>query len=180
MDWSGVDYLYIIVMFFYQLLGHKFWRHPFTAEDPLVSKWCNAKFLQICSDEETNSSSLDDLRMCKMLANIYFWVNYSILLLYACTSNFLCSSGLDWHFLHEHHVLGSWCMNYHANPEHRLCFFMVITPSQAQLPAFLHVNYDHNPAVLLCHCAVIGLKPASSLPLALSPRLPTHCYDGQR
>ncbi len=32
-----------------------FWRHPFTAEDPLVSKWYNAKFLQICSDEETNS-----------------------------------------------------------------------------------------------------------------------------
>ncbi len=30
----------------------KFWRHPFTAEDPLVSKWCNATFLQICSDEK--------------------------------------------------------------------------------------------------------------------------------
>ncbi len=24
-----------------------FWRHPFTAEDPLLSKWCNATFLQI-------------------------------------------------------------------------------------------------------------------------------------
>ncbi len=24
-----------------------FWRHPFTAEDPLVSKWCNVTFLQI-------------------------------------------------------------------------------------------------------------------------------------
>ncbi len=33
------------------------WRHPFTADDPLVSKWCNATFLQICSDEETNSSA---------------------------------------------------------------------------------------------------------------------------
>ncbi len=30
---------------------------PFNAEDPLVSKWCNAKFLQICSSEETNSSA---------------------------------------------------------------------------------------------------------------------------
>ncbi len=37
---------------FYQLFGRLFWRHPFTAEDPLVSKWCNAK-----------------------LAN--FWVNYA-------------------------------------------------------------------------------------------------------
>ncbi len=30
MDWSGVDYLWIIVMF-YQLFGLSFWRHPFTA-----------------------------------------------------------------------------------------------------------------------------------------------------
>ncbi len=37
---------------FIQLFGLSFWRHPFTAEDPLVSKWCNAKLLQICSDEE--------------------------------------------------------------------------------------------------------------------------------
>ncbi len=41
---------------FYQLFGLSFWRHPFTAEDQSVSKWCNAKFLQICSHEETNSS----------------------------------------------------------------------------------------------------------------------------
>ncbi len=25
------------------LLAVSFWRHPFTAEDPLVNKWCNAK-----------------------------------------------------------------------------------------------------------------------------------------
>ncbi len=40
---------------FYQLFELLFWRHPFTAEDLLMSKWCNAKFLQICSNEETNS-----------------------------------------------------------------------------------------------------------------------------
>ncbi len=27
---------------FNQLFGLSFWRHPFTAEDSLVSKWCNA------------------------------------------------------------------------------------------------------------------------------------------
>ncbi len=32
---------------FYQLFGLSFWRHPFTADDPLVSKWWNAKFIQI-------------------------------------------------------------------------------------------------------------------------------------
>ncbi len=41
---------------FYQLFGLSFWRHPFTAEDTLVNKRRNATFLQICSDEETNSS----------------------------------------------------------------------------------------------------------------------------
>ncbi len=29
-----------------------FWRHPFTPEDQLMSKWCNAKFLQISSGEQ--------------------------------------------------------------------------------------------------------------------------------
>lgn len=32
---------------FYQLSGLSFWRLPFTAEDPLVNKWCNVKFQQI-------------------------------------------------------------------------------------------------------------------------------------
>ncbi len=30
------------------------WRHPFTAEDPLLNKWRNAKFHQICSDEQSH------------------------------------------------------------------------------------------------------------------------------
>ncbi len=38
-----VDYLLIVM--FYKLFGLSFWRHPFTAEDPLVSKWCKAEFL---------------------------------------------------------------------------------------------------------------------------------------
>ncbi len=54
MAWSCVDYCGFLWCF-YQLFGLLFWRHPFTEEDPLVSKWCNAKFLQICSHEETNS-----------------------------------------------------------------------------------------------------------------------------
>ncbi len=32
---------------FYQLFGLSFWRHPFTADDPLLSKWWSATFLQI-------------------------------------------------------------------------------------------------------------------------------------
>ncbi len=39
---------------FYQLFRLSFWRHPFTAEHPLLSKRCNATFLQIRSHEETS------------------------------------------------------------------------------------------------------------------------------
>ncbi len=56
--WTGVVWItWGLLWCFYQLFGLSFWRHPFTAEDPLVSKWCNAKFLKICSDEQTNSSN---------------------------------------------------------------------------------------------------------------------------
>ncbi len=44
-----------------------FWRHPFTAEDPLVSKWWNATFLQIYSDEENKLIYiLDGLKESKL------------------------------------------------------------------------------------------------------------------
>ncbi len=46
-----------IIVIFYLLFGFSFWRHPFTAEDLLVSKWCHAKFLQIYSEDETSSSA---------------------------------------------------------------------------------------------------------------------------
>ncbi len=56
--WTGVMWFSSgLYWYFYQLFGLSFWRHPFTAEDPLVSKWYNAIFFQICSDEETNSST---------------------------------------------------------------------------------------------------------------------------
>ncbi len=58
---------------FYQLLGLSFWRHPFTVKDPLVSKWCNTKFLQIYSNEETNIYILNGLRVCTFSGNC-IWV----------------------------------------------------------------------------------------------------------
>ncbi len=42
--WTGV--VWIIVMFL-SAVGLSFWRHPFTADDPLVRYWYNAKFIQI-------------------------------------------------------------------------------------------------------------------------------------
>ncbi len=46
--WTGVVWITCGLLWcFYQLFGLSFWRHPFTAEHPLVSKWFNATFLQI-------------------------------------------------------------------------------------------------------------------------------------
>ncbi len=68
--WTGVVWTTCGLLWcFYQLFGLSFWRHPFTAEDPLVSKWCKATFLQICSDEDTN---LDGLRVSTSSVNFHF------------------------------------------------------------------------------------------------------------
>ncbi len=52
-------YLWIILIIFISCLD---WRHPFTAESPLVTQ---AKFLQICSYLETTYLHLDSLRVSK-------------------------------------------------------------------------------------------------------------------
>ncbi len=62
---------------FYQLFGLSFWRHPFTAKYPLVSKWCNVKFLQSFPMINKLIYILDGLRACTFLANFHFWLNYS-------------------------------------------------------------------------------------------------------
>ncbi len=46
---GGLESYWLLVGYcdvFNQLFGLSFWRHPFTAEDPLVNKWFNAQFLQ--------------------------------------------------------------------------------------------------------------------------------------
>ncbi len=55
MDWSGMDYLWIIVMFLSAMWAFNLTAPVLFIEDLLVSKRCNAKFLQINSDEETSS-----------------------------------------------------------------------------------------------------------------------------
>ncbi len=62
---------------FYQLFGLSFWRHPFTAEDTLVSKWCNAKF----------SKSFWWKMAWGVSILSYFFVNYSS----SCVSDIRCT-----------------------------------------------------------------------------------------
>ncbi len=59
MDLFPTNTQFFISRCFYQLLfGLSFWWHPFTTEDSLVSKRYKAKFFQIISDKETNSSQV--------------------------------------------------------------------------------------------------------------------------
>ncbi len=51
----GIEKFYTLVVYLDKPL---FRRHPFNAEHPLARKRCNAKFLQICSDEETTLDHL--------------------------------------------------------------------------------------------------------------------------
>ncbi len=70
---NQVYYLWIIVMFL-SAVWTLIWRHPFTAEDPLVSKWCNATFLQIWWRNKL-IYILNGLRVNTFSANFHFWVN---------------------------------------------------------------------------------------------------------
>ncbi len=75
------------------MFGLSFWRHPFTAEDPLVSKWCNAKFLQICSDDNNGLIYiLDGLRMKLefLEVKINMWFTKSLLVKDKSKNNFTC------------------------------------------------------------------------------------------
>ncbi len=68
--WTGVVWItWGLLWCFYHLFGLSFWRHPFTAEHQLLSKWCNDTFLQIYI--------MDGLRVNIFSANFHFWVNYS-------------------------------------------------------------------------------------------------------
>ncbi len=57
---------------FNQLFELSFWWHPFTAEHPLVNKWCNA-FSKAVLVKETNSST-----SCKTQGWTYFFSNIHI------------------------------------------------------------------------------------------------------
>ncbi len=70
--WTGVVWMTCGLLWcFYQLFGLSFWRHPFTAEHPLLRHWCNATFLQIWWRNKP-IYILDDLRVSKLSEHFYF------------------------------------------------------------------------------------------------------------
>ncbi len=96
--WTGVLWITCALLWcFYQLFGLSFWRHPFTAEDPFLSKWCSATFLQIWWGNKL-IYIFDGLRVSKLSANFHFWVNYSFNSCHSCSV---------WEFLYF-----AWCICY--------------------------------------------------------------------
>ncbi len=80
--WTGVVWITCGLLWcFYQLFGLSFSRHPFTAEDSLLSKWCNDTFLQIWWGNKL-IYILDGLRVSTFSANFNFLVNYSFTVLF--------------------------------------------------------------------------------------------------
>ncbi len=100
MDWSGVDYCGLLWCF-YQLFRLSFWRHPFTAEHPLLRHWCNDTFLQIwwrnklisISDGYLNYSFKCGLGPCLPL---YHGKQVTLLLLFASCCPYYCILHTFW------------------------------------------------------------------------------------
>ncbi len=73
--WTGVVWITCGLLWcFYQLFGLSFWRHPFTAEHPLLRHWCRDTFLQTWWRNKL-ILILDDLRGSTISANLHYWVN---------------------------------------------------------------------------------------------------------
>ncbi len=69
--WTGVVWITCGLLWcFYQLFGLSFWRHPFTAEHPLLRHWCNDTFLQIWWRNKLIS---DGPRVSTISANVIFF-----------------------------------------------------------------------------------------------------------
>ncbi len=75
MDWSRVDYLWIIVMFL-SAVWTLILTAPICSRGSIGDEWFNVISLQICSDEETNSSTS---------WMVWKWVNFQLIFLFSWT-----------------------------------------------------------------------------------------------
>ncbi len=69
-----------LLLCFNKVFGLSFWRHPFTAEDPFTSKWCNTKCLQICSNEKQTHLHIEWPEGEQIVRKVLFLVELWLLL----------------------------------------------------------------------------------------------------
>ncbi len=83
--WTGVVWITCGLLWcFYQLFGLSFWRHPFTAEHPLLRHWCRDTFLQTWWRNKL-ILILDDLRVNTFTANLtglYIFLLFIVYIIY--------------------------------------------------------------------------------------------------
>ncbi len=60
---------------FYQLFGLSFWRHPFTAEHPLLRHWCRDTFLQTWWRNKLILILNRWINRCRAAQIIWFYMN---------------------------------------------------------------------------------------------------------
>ncbi len=87
---------------FYQLFGFSFWQHPFTAEDPFVSKWCNNKFRKYCKVRIVNNILCWPYVITYSLAESCCW----------CSTHFILFCCVSFHlpFLYEALYSNCYCL----------------------------------------------------------------------
>ncbi len=96
LEWCGLFWC------FYHPFGLSFWRHPFTADDPLMSRWCNAKFLQILRIQGEKICLWVNFQQIFMFAwTILLSIHYPYIILVCCMSHY---STLGWLLKSRSHI----------------------------------------------------------------------------
>ncbi len=151
MEWCG------LLWCFYQLFGLLFWRHPFTAEHPLLTKWCSATFLQIWWRHKL-IYILDGLRVSTSSANFHFgdlFIFCVCFIILPCLSSYSpvyfckCITANIWFISQTERYLWESCQrccSYNIQPR-TLCFnFIVQTLSWL---IFTQTDLIQNPKLLV-------------------------------
>ncbi len=89
--WTGVVWITCgLLWYFSQLFGLSFWWHPFTADDPLVSKWRNAiRFSKFFRWRNKLFYILNGLRVSQFLATFLLWLWFADFLILCWTCHTL-------------------------------------------------------------------------------------------
>ncbi len=183
LEWCG------LLWCFYQLFGLSFWRHPFTAEDPLLSKWWNATFLQIWWRNKL-IYILDDLRggthfqqififewtipLISLSNSFNIWYLFIYLLLYSEYKSVDISLLLPyfkWDFVMQ---FGIASRKFSWHPLSLSLSSPSLSPplTHQYVPTFPLQSVGHmNPPPPFC----LGLPPIPPLPLSLSLSLGKYC-----
>ncbi len=144
--WTGVVWIICGLRCFYQLFGLSFWRHPFTKEHPLVSRGCNATFLQIRWRNKL-IYIFDGLRVCTCSAVFHFWVNYSLWIQQQIA---FCCPSLVYHSLVSKTLRKALLLRFHI--------FHSKTLYCSKYSKRMTLDFVHIVVIVCMHCKLLRLR----------------------